>query len=117
MKYLAVLSAILLVTLGTFVDARIGSEKIVAHREAEEIVDVVQDRSQLAHRELKVCRRGDSEFKKRGGADQKAECSKAKAATDARSSAVTMATAAATWRSASVAATTSAEKNGDVDMW
>mmetsp|Transcript_33069 Transcript_33069/g.97564 ORF Transcript_33069/g.97564 Transcript_33069/m.97564 type:complete len:109 (-) Transcript_33069:248-574(-) len=78
MKYLAILSAILLVTLGTFVDARIGSEKIVAHREAETIVDIAQDRSQLAHRELKVCRRGDSEFKKRGGADQKAECSKAR---------------------------------------
>lgn len=123
MKYLAILSALLVVALSNFAaEARIGSEKILAHSEAiQEVVDVTRDRSQLAHRELKVCRRvsdersilivrlalslsfplsllptlvswshrafisfvffilqGDSEFKKRGGADQRAKCSKAK---------------------------------------
>ena len=59
MQYLATLSAILLVALSNFAaEARIGSDKILAHSEAvEEIVDVVRDRSQLAHRDLKVCRR------------------------------------------------------------
>ena len=58
MKYLAILSTILLVALGNFAEGRIGfSEKILAHTEAEEIVNIAQDRSQLAHRELKVCRR------------------------------------------------------------
>ena len=60
MKYLAILSAILLVmfdTTCTLVEARIGSEKIVAHRQVEEVVNVARDRSQLAHRELKVCRK------------------------------------------------------------
>ena len=59
MKYLATLSAILLVALSNFAaEARIGSDTILAHSEAvEEIVDIVRDRSQLAHRELKVCRR------------------------------------------------------------
>ena len=57
MKYLAILCALLLVMFGNYAEARIGSEQIVAHREAEQIVDVARDRSQLARRELKVCRR------------------------------------------------------------
>ena len=58
MKYLAILSTILFVALGNYcAEARIGSEKILAHTEAEEIFDISKDRSQLAHRELKVCRR------------------------------------------------------------
>ena len=58
MKYLAILSTILFVALGNYcAEARIGSEKILAHTEAEEIVNIAQDRSQLAHRKLKVCRR------------------------------------------------------------
>ena len=57
MKYLAILCALLLVTFANYAEARIGSEQIVAHREAEQIVDVARDRSQLARRELKVCRR------------------------------------------------------------
>ena len=57
MKYLAILSTIFLVALDNFAEARIGSEQILAHTEGEEIVTVAQDRSQLAHRELKVCRR------------------------------------------------------------
>lgn len=61
MKYLAILSTILLVALSNFAEARIGSEKILAHTEAEEIVNIAQDRSQLAHRELKVCRRVSDE--------------------------------------------------------
>ena len=59
MKYLAILSTILLVVsfAANFAEARIGYEKILAHTEAEEIVNIAQDRSRLAHRELKVCRR------------------------------------------------------------
>ena len=57
MKYLAILSTIFLVALDNFAEARIGSEQILAHTEAEEIVNIAQDRSQLAHRKLKVCRR------------------------------------------------------------
>ena len=61
MKYLAILSAILLGMFNTactlVVEARIGSEKIVAHRQVEEVVNIARDRSQLAHRELKVCRK------------------------------------------------------------
>ena len=61
MKYLAILSTVLLLVAREFAEARIGSEKILAHTEAKEIVDVVQDHSQLAHRELKVCRRVSDE--------------------------------------------------------
>ena len=61
MKYLAIISAILLVMFDTtctlVVEARIGSEKIVAHRQVEEVVNIARDRSQLVHRELKVCRK------------------------------------------------------------